>query len=93
MIYEFVDERGVVVELAMPANDAPDIGAVIEHDGRLLKRIVSMPARPTNIWKPYVSSRLPRNLDGVEKTKDGKAVVRTQAQERNLAARLGMERE
>jgi len=93
MIYEFVDERGVLVEVAMPSDDAPDIGAVIERDGRLLKRIASLPPKPTAIWKPYVSSRLPRNLEGVEKTKDGKAVVRTQAQERNLAARLGMERE
>jgi len=93
MIYEFLDEDGSLVEVSMPASDAPDIGSVIVHEGRPLTRIASMPHKPTAMWKPYVSSRLPRNMEGVDTTPDGKVIVKTQAQERNLASRLGMERE
>jgi len=94
MIYEFTDEAGEPVELAMPVSEAPDIGATIAGpDGRLLTRVASLPPKPTETWKPYVSRRLPRHMDGAETNASGQPIVRTQAEERSLASRLGWERE
>lgn len=42
---------------------------------------------------PYVSNRLPKNLDGCEHTAKGKPVIMSPAHEKNVAAACGMSRE
>lgn len=99
MIYEFMTDDGRIVEQVMPASQAPDIGQVCDvglPDGSTVKatRIISTPAAVAgDHWKPYVSMRLPRNLPGVPCTPSGKPIISTRAQERNIMARYGYERE
>lgn len=87
-------DDGRVLEKSYPAAQAPDLGQVVEIDGVRATRILSAPAavRADN-WKPYVSTRLPRNLEGVRCTPSGKPIVETRAQERNICSRFGYERE
>ncbi len=93
MIYEYESEDGSIVEIQKPVAKADYIGKVIVHEGRRVKRIASATSKPTAVWKPYISSRLPRNLEGCQCTAQGKPLIATQAQEREVAARLGWERE
>lgn len=92
--YEFEDcETGVRVEKLLPASAAPRLDSIVWIDGRRCRRVVSVPARPTPVWRSYISHRLPRFCPGAEHTADGKPIVQTQAQERDLCSRLGFERE
>lgn len=99
MIYEFMDDNGRIIEHQMPMSEAPDLGQVVEVDdpdgGKIMAtRILSNPGavRGDN-WKPYISMRLPRNLQGVPCTPSGKPIVTSRAQEREICAKFGYERE
>ena len=98
MIYEFIDDDGELIEANFPMTDAPKIGGayVVTNAAGVqvpATRIVSAPVVRGDPWKPYVSSRLPRNLAGVNCTPAGKPIIETRAQERNIAAKFEMERE
>lgn len=98
MIYEFMDNDGNIHTAPYPMSEAPDIGTVVTietDDGpieatRIMSRNVQVQG---NVWKPYVSNRLPRNLKGCACTPEGKPIVQTQAEERNIMAKFGYERE
>jgi len=96
MKYEFLDESGNVVELEMLMRDAPSIGTIITHDGRRLTRIASMmqvdPATNRHQY-PYVSTSLPRNLEGCGTTRHGKPIVMSKRHEREIMARHGFEKD
>lgn len=63
MIYEFVDvENGARVEVSLPMSDAPPIDSLIEHEGRWLKRVASIPADvAVDNFTPFTSLQMPRN--------------------------------
>lgn len=96
MTYEFIDETGNVVEIAMSMRDAPSIGSIITHEGRQLTRIASsMQVDPgTNRHQyPYVSSSLPRRLEGCKTNRQGKPVIMSKRHEREIMARHGFEKD
>ena len=104
MIYEFMDDAGRILEADFPMSEAPDLGAVVEipdpdlnaDQGALIlaTRILSgAPQVRGSNWKPYISERLPRHLEGVPCTPGGKPIVSTRAQEREICAKFGYERE
>lgn len=98
MIYEFMTDDGEIVEASYPMRRAPKVGnvyTVTNTAGEKVKatRIMSLPQVRGDPWKPYISSRLPRNIEGVNCTPAGKPIIETKAQEANIAAKLGYERE
>ena len=93
MIYEFQNADGRVIERQLPAAEAPKVGTPIVVDGVVFKRIASVGTSSPPVWKPYISSRLPRNLEGCDCTPQGKPIINSQAKEREVCARLGWERE
>lgn len=98
MFYEFITDDGEVIEARFPMKSAPKLGGVYTvTNGRGEKvkatRIVSQPTVRGDPWRPYVSSRLPRGLEGVKHTPDGKPIIETRAQERDIMAKCGYERE
>lgn len=98
MIYEFMSDSGEIIEASFPITKAPAIGSVhtvTNGAGEKVKatRIISPPSVRGDPWKPYVSNRLPRNLEGVPCTPEGKPIVSTRAQERDIMAKFGYERE
>lgn len=98
MIYDFMDDEGNILEAHYPMTKAPKIGSVHtirKGDGTMVKatRIISVPSTIQDNWKPYASDRLPRNLAGCRCTPAGKPIIETRQQEREVAARLGFERE
>lgn len=101
MVYEFMSDDGELIEASFSMREAPGIGSVVELDhpdlpGVKVKatRIVSrnQQVRGDN-WKPYVSNRLPRYLEGVPCTPSGKPIITSRQQERNIMAKFGYERE
>ena len=99
MTYEFMDDAGELIEAVFPMTKAPKLGSihtVTNKAGKQVKatRILSVPAavRGDN-WRPYISSRLPRNLSECRCTPLGKPIIETRQQERNIAAKYGYERE
>lgn len=91
-IYEFETDDGVVLTQFFAMKEAPRIGQGVVIDGMKCKRIPSCPGgRPA--WRPYISNRLPRHLPGCDCTPSGRPIVRTQAQERSIASKLGWERQ
>lgn len=100
MRYEFRTDDGRVLIMSMPGKDAPAIGSINEipdpqAGGKLVAatRIMSVPSIRGDNWRPYVSSRLPRNLAGCNCTPSGKPIIESRSQERNIMARHGYERE
>lgn len=99
--YEFITDDGRVIEAAFPANgpNYPEVGERYNVTDPMTgneveaTRIMSVPQKPTQVWKPYISSRLPKNMPGQPCTPDGKVIVSTQAQERDIMAQGGFERE
>ena len=99
--YEFMTNDERILTKMCPANGPayPEVGQVYDvtdpMTGNEVKatRIMSVPMRPTDVWKPYVSSRLPRNMPGHPCTPEGKVIVNTQAQERDIMSQGGYERE
>ncbi len=98
MRYEFMTNSGEVIEAEYPMSSVPDIGTIVmvpTPDGTIFAtRIFSNPASVrVDDWKPYASSRLPRHLKGVPCTPNGKPIVSSRAQERNIMAEFGYDRE
>lgn len=91
-MYEFTAPDGSVVELVFSMDDVPCIGDKIERNGVTLVRSAGT-TRTQQRWKPYVSDRLPRNLEGIPCTKQGKPFIGSKAVEDEVKARLGWERE
>lgn len=91
-LYPFVNESGDVAEFVFTMSQAPSIGATVQIDGVGWTRIASdFQVDPgTNRYQyPYVSSALPRKLEGCPTTKSGKPVIMSRRHERNIAARHG----
>lgn len=61
MRYEFQDTKtGELVEVNFPMKDAPPIDSIIEHEGRWLKRVPSLPADvAVDNFTPFSSIQLP----------------------------------
>lgn len=99
--YEFKTEDGRVLVKNCPVNGPgfPEVGEKylvtdpVTGDDVMATRIMSIPQKPTAVWKPYVSNRLPRHLEGQPCTPEGKPIVSTQAQERDIMSQCGYERE
>ena len=98
--YEYMTDEGRIIEAVKPMAEADPVGAVVEladpqRDGAsvLATRIYSRPRLQGDPWKPYVSERLPRNMPGVPCTPDGKPIVTSRQQEREICAKFGYERE
>lgn len=83
------------IELAFPMAEAPRIGEVITHDGKLWRRVPSSLQVDDGAHRtyPYVSSALPRGLKGCEHTDIGKPVIRSRRHESEVASRLGLVRD
>lgn len=96
MIYEFLDPDGNVVEIDFPMREAPSIGSIINHEGRTLTRIASTPQVDpgTNRHQyPYVSTSLPRRLEGCKTNRQGKPIIMSKRHERNVMAQHGFEKD
>jgi hypothetical protein len=96
MLYEFLDNEGNVVEIEMRMREAPSIGSIIVHEGKTLTRIASaMQVDPgTNRSQyPYVSTALPRKLEGCKTNRQGKPVIMSKRHEREVMARHGFEKD
>lgn len=92
--YEFMDDDGQLHEEFMAMSEAPRIGeSCTLADGTPVTRIASLPESQRNNWQPYISSRLPRGIEGVNHTPQGKPIIESRSQEREVAARMGMVRE
>lgn len=93
-----MDDEGELIEAHYPMAKAPPIGSVrtvTNKAGERVRatRIISMPGTVKDNWKPYASTRLPRNLKGCRCTPGGKPIIETRQQEREIAARLDLKRE
>lgn len=91
-LYPFISESGEVYEVSYSMRDAPSIGDIIELDGKKLTRIVSNftvdPGTNRNQY-PYVSTALPRKLEGCPTNAQGKPIIMSRRHERNIAAMHG----
>ena len=96
MKYEFYDPSGNVVEIDFPMREAPSIGDIIVRDGVELVRVPSMvqvdPATNRSQY-PYVSTALPRRLQGCKTNRQGKPVIMSKRHEREVMARHGFEKD
>lgn len=100
-IYAFESKDGKQRELSFPMSKAPSIGTEILIDGKPFRRIPSFTLADAQIARrthkyPYVSHRLPGNLEGAEsvrvKRRDGsygreKPLIRSREHEREIASR------
>jgi hypothetical protein len=96
-LYPFIDEAtGETVELMYSMSEAPSIGTTVEVDGRVLMRVVADyqidPATNRSQY-PYVSSSLPRNLEGCTTNSQGKPVIMSRRHEREVMSRHGYAKE
>ena len=106
-VFEAMDGSGDVVERHLPMSQAPDLGATLDVEGRVYRRVMSpgiqiggeMGWRKRKKW-PVHSETLPR-WQRPEKEPDslrtgfdekGRPVIRSQRHENELAARLGRQR-
>lgn len=97
--YDYMTDDGRIIEAYKPMHEAGPIGGV-EHvsdpDTGELIQATKLPPQcnvQDDLWKPYISDRLPRNLDGVPCTPNGKPIVASRAQEQHIMAKFGYERE
>ena len=99
MIYVFQDvESGETLDLDFPLGKAPKIGKVIKRDGRRLRRIAScylaVAQISRGVWGwPFRSESLPRGCCPESQDVKGRAIIKSQAHEREVLARTGYERE
>jgi hypothetical protein len=96
MKYEFLNSTGNVVEIEMMMRNAPSIGSIISYDGEELTRIASsLQIDPgTNRHQyPYVSTSLPRKLEGCKTTTQGKPVIMSKRHESEIMSRHGFEKD
>lgn len=69
MIYVFLDlDSGEVVDVEMHHTEVCEIAAVIEHEGRRLKRLVTMPEVRCPAPRKFVDHTLPYNYKYHEAT-------------------------
>jgi hypothetical protein len=91
--YEFVTEGGMTVECVLRMSDAPAIGSMFQHPtlGPIRRVASSAQVSPnfTTSTYPYVSHALPRNLPGVKCDRQGKPIIHSRREERNVASRNG----
>lgn len=74
--------------------DMPELGQTIVRDGKTWVRVLSTQAPAMQpIWKPYSSLSLPRWMEGVKHDQYGRAQIESQAQEREVMAKLGRKRD
>lgn len=101
MIYEFRDnETGVIVEAGYPMGEAPQIGSVVEIDGRACTRIASrfggaeQVANATWGW-PRKPVQGPQDIPGWKHRdpKDGRIIIPSQRAEREYLAATGRKRD
>lgn len=96
MKYEFTDPDGNVVEIVMSMGDAPSIGSIITREGRQLTRIASavqVDSGTNRSQYPYVSTSLPRSLEGCKTVNGGKPLIMSKRHEREIMARHGFEKD
>jgi hypothetical protein len=88
-LYDFEDlTTGERVEMPFPMRDAPSIGAVIDHEGRQLKRLASPHvAMADKGFTPFISEQMAENTPGFKKTPDGRCIVESKKQLDNHIAR------
>jgi hypothetical protein len=95
--YSFIDEStGESCELVFAMKDAPSIGTTVEVDGKQFVRVVSdyqVDPGTNRSQYPYVSSSLPRRLDGCKTDRQGKPIIESRRHERNVMAQHGYEKE
>lgn len=96
--YEFMTDDGRILEAVFPMAEAPPLGEIRTIDdpaGGQVKatRIPSSHQVQGDPWIPYVSNVLPRNIAGVPCTPSGKPIITTKAQERDICAKYGYERD
>lgn len=101
--YQFRSGDGETIEKWYPADDAPDLGAVIVVGGKRYTRILSSGIQiDAGVEQkvhgyPYVSNVLPKELEGVECVRTGKnagkPIIRSQNHEREVGAMCGMKRD
>lgn len=78
----------------VPCYNEIDVDGVMDQCHGVAHRVLGMGiAGHVDTWKPYVSNRLPRNLKGCRCTPDGKPIIESRSQERNIMARDGYARE
>ena len=95
--YEFADERGDVLEIVMPAAEAPRIGETLAHEGKHLTRIVTaMPqtrgpsTQRGGVVLPNVTRRMGLSAPQYRDRK-GQAAFSTDRKVEDYAKRNGME--
>ena len=98
MIYDFVnDMTGESVELNFSMADVPSIGDTVMHEGEKLRRIACCQIDAGIDAKihgyPYVSSSLPRNLEGCDTNRQGKPIVTSRRHEHELISQHGYVRD
>jgi len=98
VIYDFVNDiTGKTVELHYSMANVPSIGEVIEHEGEKLRRKAGCQIDAGIDAKvhgyPYVSSSLPRNLEGCDTNRQGKPIVTSRRHEREVISRHGYSRD
>lgn len=103
MLYQFQADDGEVIERNYSMKEAPELGQAIEVDGKVFRRILSMPASAGlgeydgNDY-PRVSHAMPRFLEGAEHVTEpgknyGKVIIESAQQARELCRRHGFTRE
>ena len=98
-IYDFMTDDGEIVEALLPMAESGSIGDIMTvtdpdtGEDILATRLPNPPQVLGDNWKPYISNRLPRNLEGVPCTPSGKPIVTTKAQERDICSKFHYERE
>ena len=55
--YAFADEQGNALRVWLPIDEAPEMGSWITHEGKRIKRLVTMP-QVGKIDKPFVSVQI-----------------------------------
>lgn len=63
-IYEFVNEDGVIEEHYLPMSEAPNLGAKVVIEDRLLKRIASRPRMNVKEYRVTAPSQPALDADG-----------------------------
>lgn len=86
-LYEYIDEANdEIVEIYLHVDECDDIGAIRNHDGRKLRRVLSSVV--SQVDNGFVS-RQPRKWhpDAKHHTKDGWAAFNNRSEAREFAAR------
>lgn len=97
-MYEFVEvDTGDKRDFFYRMDSAPCIGEIVEHSGKQYKRVVNFQLDAGMEAKvhgyPYVSSSLPRNLEGCDTNRQGKPVITSRNHERDLMSRHNLGRD